>query len=213
MVLIVAIDGPAGAGKSTLGRALAARLGLEYLDTGAQYRSVAVAALRRGIDLDDPTALADLVATVDIVTDDGRVVIDGVDSTDEIRTPVASQAASKVAVVSVVRSGLASRQREWARVHGGGVIEGRDIGTVVFPDAQLKLFITASSAVRAHRRSQDTGESFAEVLESIRERDSRDTGREHAPLVTADGAIVVDTSDRPIDELVQEILTLVAGAS
>ena len=210
-MIVVAIDGPAGAGKSTIGRALAARLGLRYLDTGAQYRSVAVAMMRRGIDLADATTIEATAPEVQIEVLDEQLLIDGVESSAAIRTPEASQAASRVAVLPGVRRELARQQRAWASAHGGGVIEGRDIGTVVFPEANLKLFVTASADVRAKRRSIDTGENPADVLSAIRERDGRDAGREHAPLMTADGARVIDTSDRSVEDIIDEIVDLLGA--
>lgn len=207
-MIIIAIDGPAAAGKSTIGRALAARLSLTYLDTGAQYRSVALAMVRRGIDLDDAALIESIAANVAIEVDDRGVFIDGVESAAAIRTPEASQAASRVAVLPGVRANLVERQRDWAVNHGGGVIEGRDIGTVVFPDATLKLYVTATAEVRAARRSTETGEHATTVLASIRERDARDSGRAHAPLTTADGALIIDTSDRSVDDVIDEIVAL-----
>jgi CMP/dCMP kinase len=211
-VRVIAIDGPAGAGKSTAAKALARRLHLPYLDTGAQFRAVGIAALGRGIDLDDADAVAQVVPHLDVTVDDRGVRVDGRDVTQEIRTAVGSHAASKVAVIPAVRSELAKRQREWAVEHGGGVVEGRDIGSVVFPDATLKLYITASPETRAARRSAETGEAEHEVLTAIRERDSRDKGRETAPLLLADGATRVDTTGLSVDEVVDSILALLAQA-
>ena len=142
--LLIAIDGPAGAGKSTVGRALAARLGLHYLDTGAMYRAVGCAALRRGISVADESAVAELARTIDLDVSDDGVYVDGEDVTTEIRGREVTAVVSAVAANPGVRAELRARQRDWAHDHGGGVIEGRDIGTVVFPDAALKLFITAS---------------------------------------------------------------------
>jgi CMP/dCMP kinase len=205
--MVIAIDGPAGAGKSTVGRALAARLGLAYLDTGAQFRAVGVAALHGGISFDDHDACADLASSFD-ATDDGHVWVGGIDYTSLIRSPEAGQAASKVAVIPTVRSNLADRQRAWASAHGGGVIEGRDIGSVVFPDAVLKLYITASPEVRGARRSAETGEHVDAVMASIRERDHRDKNRDAAPLTATSDSVRVDTSDRPVSDIVEEILQL-----
>ncbi len=205
--VVIAIDGPAGAGKSTVGRALATRLGLAYLDTGAQFRAVGVAALHGGISFDDDRACADLAKSFE-ATDDGHVWVEGIDYTSLIRTPEAGQAASKVAVIPSVRTNLAERQRAWATAHGGGVIEGRDIGSVVFPDAVLKLYITASAEVRGARRSAETGEHVDEVIASIRERDHRDKNRDAAPLTATSDSVRVDTSDRPVSDIVEEILHL-----
>ena len=211
--IVIAIDGPAGAGKSTVAKALARRLGLRYLDTGAQYRSVAVAAVRRGVALDDADAVADLAGTIDLVVDETRVVIDGVEATDAIRTPDASQGASKVAVIPGVRLALQKRQRAWAGEHHGGVVEGRDIGSAVFPDAPLKLYVTASPEVRAERRCADTGEDYDTVLAALRERDERDSARAHDPLHAAGDAVVVDTSNRSIENVVDDLVRLVEAIS
>jgi CMP/dCMP kinase len=210
--MVIAIDGPAGAGKSTVGRALAARLGLAYLDTGAQFRAVGVAVLHGGISFDDHDACAELASSFN-TTDDGHVWVQGIDYTSLIRSPEAGQAASKVAVIPTVRTNLAERQRAWAKAHGGGVIEGRDIGSVVFPDAVLKLYITASAEVRGARRSAETGEHVDEVIASIRERDHRDKNRDVAPLTATSDAVRVDTSDRPVSDIVEEILQLLKERS
>ncbi len=204
---VIAIDGPAGAGKSTIARALAGRLGLEYLDTGAMYRAVAFAALRRGLDPEDVDVVARLVRDLDLEVDDRAVVVDGADATIEIRGPEVTRAVSIVAANPAVREELRRRQIEWAEAHGGGVIEGRDIGSVVFPDAELKVYLTASTDVRASRRHKEVSDlAYEEVAASIAERDARDQEREHAPLVTPDGAVVVDTTDRTVDEIVDEVL-------
>jgi cytidylate kinase len=207
--IVIAIDGPAGAGKSTVAKALARRLGLRYLDTGAQYRSVAVAAMRRGVALDDSAAVARLADTIELLVDESQVLIDGVEATDDIRTPGASQGASKVAVIPEVRLALQKRQRAWAIEHDGGVVEGRDIGSAVFPDAPLKLYVTASPEVRAERRCADTGEDYTIVLAALRERDERDSGRAHDPLLTTGDAVVVDTSSRSIENVVDDLVRLV----
>ena len=209
---VIAIDGPAGAGKSTIARALATRLGLRYLDTGAQYRAVAVATLRRGVDLADLDKVATVAGEMELFVSESVVTIDGDDATAAIRTPEASQAASKVAANPGVRAELRRRQREWADQHGGGVIEGRDIGSVVFPDAVLKVYLTASAEVRASRRHVETGEPLAAVAAAISERDARDAGRAHDPLVEAQGAVVVDTSDRAVDAIVDELVGLLGRA-
>ena len=147
---VVAIDGPAGSGKSTVGRRLALALGLEYLDTGAMYRSVTFAALAHGIDPEDEDKVASLAREVTIdLQDDGVVVVDGVDATTQIRGPEVSRSVSTIADNQAVRTELVSRQREWARRRGGGVLEGRDIGTVVFPHADLKVYLTADPEIRA----------------------------------------------------------------
>ena len=173
--VIVAIDGPAGAGKSTVGRAVAARLGLEYLDTGAMYRAVTFAALRRGIDPADESDVASLAAAVEMELDGSAVIVDGVDATVEIRGREVTAAVSAVAANSQVRAELVRRQRSWVAAHGGGVVEGRDIGSVVFPDATLKLYVTASPRVRAERRVAEIGGNVDDVEASIIERDRKDS--------------------------------------
>jgi cytidylate kinase len=209
--LVIAIDGPAGAGKSTVGKAVARRLGLEYLDTGAMYRAVAFATLRRGIPVSDDGAVAELARTLDLVVGEDGVVVDGLDATTEIRGREVTEAVSAVAANTPVREELRARQRRWAQQRGGGVIEGRDIGSVVFPDAALKLYITASPRVRAERRVAELGGDVAEIAASIAERDRRDMERADGPLRTADGAVVLDTSDLSIDEVVDRIVELLPG--
>ena len=208
--LVIAIDGPAGAGKSTVGRRLARRLGLEYLDTGAMYRAVAYAALRRGIPVSDDVAVAELSRALVLSVDDDGVFVDGVDATTEIRSREVTEAVSAVAANTPVREELRSRQRQWADERGGGVIEGRDIGTVVFPDAALKLYVTASPRIRAERRVAELGGDVDDIAVSIAERDRRDMERADGPLRTAEGATVVDTSELTIDEVVEQIVELLA---
>ncbi len=208
MSTVIAIDGPAGAGKSTVGRAVAQRLGLDYLDTGAMYRAVAFAALRHGIPVTDDDAVADLARAMDLSVSDDGVLVDGVDATLAIRGRDVTEAVSAVAANTPVREELRARQRQWADEHGGGVIEGRDIGTVVFPDAALKLFITANPRTRAERRVREIGGDVDEVATSIAERDRRDMNRVDGPLRAADGAAVVDTTGLTIDEVVDLVLEL-----
>ncbi|HEX9257917.1 MAG TPA: (d)CMP kinase, partial [Acidimicrobiales bacterium] len=199
--------GPAGAGKSTIARVLARRLGLEYLDTGAQYRAITFAAMHRGIEPDDDEVVARLAREVDLEVSERGVFVDGVDATVEIRGPEVTRAVSVVAANADVRKEMRRRQREWAMARGGGVIEGRDIGSVVFPEAVLKLYLTASPETRAQRRHKEVSDlKYEEVAASIAERDARDQGREHAPLREADGATVIDTTNRSVDEIVNEIL-------
>jgi cytidylate kinase len=208
-VRVIAIDGPAGAGKSTVARALASRLGLDYLDTGAMYRGVTFAALRRGIDPDDADRVARVALDVELDVVDTQTSVDGVDASLEIRGPEVTRAVSIVAANPKVRQELRRRQIEWAKEHDGGVIEGRDIGTVVFPDAELKLFLTASPEVRAGRRHKEVADlNYEEVAASIAERDALDEGRETNPLVPADDAVVIDTTNRPIDDILDEIVRL-----
>lgn len=208
---VIAIDGPAGSGKSTVGRRLATELGLEYLDTGAMYRGVTFAALRRGIDPADAEVVGRLAEQVELeLPGDGTLIVDGVDATIEIRGPEVTRAVSLVAANSAVRTELVRRQREWAEVRGGGVLEGRDIGSVVFPDAKLKVYLTASPEVRAERRSKEvTDLDYETVAADIARRDAADQGRDDSPLAEAEGALVVDTSDRAIDEIVADLVSRV----
>ncbi len=209
---VIAIDGPAGSGKSTVARALASRLGLDYLDTGAMYRAVAFAALRRGIDPDDAATVARLAALLDIDVAD-TVVVDGVDATIEIRGPEVTRAVTAVAANPAVRIELCRRQREWGAEHGGGVIEGRDIGTVVFPGADLKVYLTASDSERAGRRSKEVLDmDYDDVAADIARRDHADSNRSAAPLAVADDAVFVDTTGMSIDEVVDRVLALLPDA-
>ena len=208
--IVIAIDGPAGAGKSTVGRAVARRLGLDYLDTGAMYRAVTYAAMRRGVPVHDAAAVAELAREITLDVDDDGVRVDGVDATVAIRGRDVTQAVSVVAANSAVRAELVERQRSWVRVRGGGVVEGRDIASVVFPDARLKLYVTASPRVRAERRVGEIGGDLHEVESAIVERDRLDSTRADSPLLEVDGAIVVDTSDMSIDEVVDQIVELLA---
>ena len=206
-VTIIAIDGPGGSGKSTVARHLAERLGFDYLDTGAMYRAVAFAALRRGIDPSDAEPVAHLVDALELSVGEEGVVVDGVDATIEIRGPEVTRAVSLVAANPAVRTELRSRQREWAAGRAGGVVEGRDIGTVVFPDAQLKVFLTARADVRAERRSQEvTDLDYETVAADLARRDTLDEGREDSPLAQADDALVLDTSGMSIDEVVERLV-------
>ena len=205
---VIAIDGPAGSGKSTVARALAQALGLRYLDTGAMYRSVAFAALRRGIDPEDPEPVARVAREFELKLDeDGTVRVDGVDATIEIRGPEVTRAVSLVAANPAVRAQMVSRQHEWANRYGGGVLEGRDIGTVVFPDAILKVYLDASPEVRAGRRSQEvTDQSYDTVAADLARRDALDQGRDASPLQMAGDAVVIDTSDLTVAQIVAVVM-------
>jgi len=207
-VNVIAIDGPAGAGKSTIARALAARLGLDYLDTGAMYRAITFAAIERCIPVDDVPAVAELARSVTLDVGEHGVLVDGVDATAAIRTPAITAAVSAIAANSEVRAELRARQQRWADVHGGGVIEGRDIGSVVFPNARIKLYLTASPRVRAERRVAEAGGDIEEIERAIAVRDSKDISRADSPLREADGSVVVDTTGLSIDEVLDEIEAL-----
>lgn len=208
-MLVIAIDGPAGSGKSTVARALAEHLGVGYLDTGAMYRAVTVTALDRGIDPGDADAVRALAEALELRLDGTTVWADGVDVTEAIRTPTTSAAVSQVAKIAGVRRELVARQRAWVADHGGGVVEGRDIATVVFPDATLKLYLTARPEVRAARRAGELGNGdTAAVAAELARRDATDSERAESPLTVADDATVVDTSDRDVPGIVAHILSL-----
>ncbi|MFZ4720151.1 MAG: (d)CMP kinase [Ilumatobacteraceae bacterium] len=209
---VIAIDGPAGAGKSTIGRALAERLGLEYLDTGAMYRAVTFAAMERRVSLDDLDAVAQLSRDVTLEVGDTGVHVDGIDATTAIRTREVTANVSKVAANSGVRAELRARQQRWAAERGGGVVEGRDIGTVVFPDAELKLYLTASPRVRAERRVAEAGGDVDEIERAIATRDHYDSTRADSPLMEADGATLVDTTGLGIEQVLDHILRLLEHA-
>ena len=205
-LVIVAVDGPAGSGKSTVARAVADKLGLAYLDTGAMYRSVAHAALETGLSTDDTEAVVELACKVRIEVG-ARVLVDGSDATEAIRSPEVTRAVTAVAANPAVRTEMVRRQRAWAERNGGGVVEGRDIGSVVFPDALLKVFLTADPEERARRRAAEAGEA---VATDIARRDEADSTRQHSPLTAAQDAVTIDTTDREIADVVDEILGLVA---
>jgi len=207
-VQVIAIDGPAGSGKSTVARAVADRCGLGYLDTGAMYRSVAFAALHGGVSPDDVEVVANLARNMELtISPEGTVVVDGVDATIEIRGPEVTRAVSIVAANPEVRAEMRTRQRRWAAEHGGGVMEGRDIGTVVFPDARLKVYLDASPEVRASRRSKEVADlSYETVATELARRDALDSSRDADPLRTAADAVVIDTSDLTVDEIVDRIM-------
>ena len=205
---VIAIDGPAGAGKSTIAKALASRLNMKYLDTGAMYRAVTFEAMLRELDLDDQGAITVMAQECDLHVGVDRVIINGHDATQAIRGTEVTGSVSKVAANSGVRTEMRIRQQEWATSHGGGVIEGRDIATVVFPDAVLKVFLTASPEVRAQRRVDQSGGNVAEIAAAIAERDLLDSTRADSPLASSSDSVVVDTSDRAIDDVVSELETL-----
>jgi cytidylate kinase len=192
MIFTVAIDGPAAAGKGTISRAVAARFGFAHLDTGALYRAV-------GVKGGDPIEAARALTPEDLARDD-------------LRSLEAGQAASIVAVIPEVRAALLDFQRRFARRAGGAVLDGRDIGTVICPEAEVKLYVTASAEVRAHRRWLEVGGDAAEVLAQVKERDARDMGRADAPLRAAEDAMVIDTSELSIDEAVAQAISLVSRA-
>lgn len=221
---IVAIDGPAGAGKSTVARKLADKLGFTLVDTGALYRAVALAAQREGVAWDDEVNVVAVARRVEVsrslrLVPDAekgvRVMLDGQDVSDAIRTADMGMGASRVSAIAGVRAALLELQRQ-AGESGGVVLEGRDIGTVVFPDAEVKFFLTASPEIRAQRRYDELllrGQKvdYAATLAEVKLRDEKDTNRPIAPLRRADDAIFVDSSDRPVDEIVAEMARRVPG--
>jgi CMP/dCMP kinase len=205
--MVIAIDGPAGAGKSTVARAVAGEIGFTYLDSGAMYRCVALAALWEGVDLDDGGAIGALAERLEIGFDGPRVLLGEREVTGEIRTPEVSAAASRVSVHPRVREAMVERQRQ---LIGSGryVAEGRDICTVVSPESPLKVFLTASDEERARRRAAETGEGVEAVLEAQRRRDARDTEREHGALRAAPDAVELDTTGLSLDEVVDRVVAL-----
>ena len=213
---VIAIDGPAGSGKSSVSQALAARLRLEYLDTGAMYRAVTFAVLRAGGDPADGDFTAAVARTIDVRVTGERVLVDGVDATVEIRGRSVDRAVSVVAANPEVRTEMVARQREWARRRGGGVVEGRDIGTVVFPEADLKVYLKADPEVRALRRARQSGAlghtadgAVESVAADLVRRDTIDSTRQAAPLSVAPDAVVIDTTSKTFDETIEQILELV----
>ena len=214
--LVIAIDGPAGAGKSTVARKVAAALGYLYIDTGAMYRALTLAVLRAGVPVDDPAAVAAAVAGVRIRLEPSpagnRVFLDEEDVTAAIRSPEVSAAVSQVAAIPEVRRRLVTLQRQLA-AEGGVVMDGRDIGTVVLPHADLKVFLTADLEERARRRYLELqaaghGLDLEEIRSNLEERDRLDTGRAVSPLRIADDAVIIDTTDRPVERVVAEVLRL-----
>jgi cytidylate kinase len=210
---VVAIDGPAGSGKSTVARGVAAALGLPTLDTGAMYRAVALAALDAGVELADGEAVAEVAREARVEIDDGATRLDGRDVSDEIRGPRVTGAVSQVSSHPSVRAVLVDRQRAWVEDHGGGVVEGRDIGTVVLPDAPFKVFITARDDVRAARRQRDETAAqrtvaVNDVRDALERRDQADgtLGRATRPEDAAADAIVIDTSDVSAEEVIADLV-------
>ena len=206
--VVIAIDGPAGAGKSTIAKALARDLGIAYLDTGAMYRGVTFAVLRKGLSATDVDAVGRVAQSVVFVQTADTLEVDNVDATAAIRTSEIDAAVSHIAANSVVRDEMRLRQRQWIADHNGGVVEGRDIGSVVFPDATLKVYIVATPLVRAERRVAQHGGDVAEIARAIAERDERDSTRADSPLRQTPDAVVVDTSNRSVDQIVADIRTL-----
>jgi cytidylate kinase len=209
-VKVIAIDGPAGSGKSTVAKALAARLNLDYLDTGAMYRAVAFAAIQKQINPNQIEEITEIAKSLDLELTEESCVVNGVDATTEIRGPEVTSLVSQVATMPEVRIEMVKRQRVWAETRNGGVMEGRDIGSVVFPDAMLKIYLTASEEVRAARRAAEVKEGdVATIAADIERRDAVDTQRTASPLVEAEDAIVVDTSAMTLQQVVDHVIGLI----
>ena len=212
--MVVAIDGPGGVGKSTVSRRLATLLGLDYLDTGATYRAATVAALRSRVDIEDEDSVLDVIRSSRIAYDDGVILLDGESVVAETRSEAVTLAVSAVSAHPRVRAEIVEIQRDWVRQRGGSaVVEGRDIGTVVFPEAPVKVFLTASPEIRAARRAGDAeaaDREVSEIVADLQRRDRADSTRKASPLRKADDAVEVDTSALGIDEVVAAIAGLVA---
>ena len=205
--MVIAIDGPAGAGKSTVAKGVARALGFTYLDSGAMYRAVALAALDRGIEPDDGARLGELAWDLNIDFQGDTIRLDGKPVEGRIRSPEVTIAASRVSVHPQVRQAMVKRQRELIAA-GNYVAEGRDIGTVVSPDSPLKVFLTANEEERARRRAAESGESVTQVQEAIRDRDARDRERADSPLLAAEESVDIDTTDLSPDQVVERIVAL-----
>ena len=203
---VIAIDGPAGAGKSTVARQVSTATGLRYLDTGAMYRCVALAVQQTSTDPHDAQAAGKIAREVSIVIERDAAKLNGVDVSSEIRSSEINGIVSIIAAHTPVRDAMREQQRQWIREQQGGVVEGRDIGTVVFPDAILKVFLTASPEVRAERRVGQSGGDIQSVAASIAERDYLDSSRIDSPLKPSQNSVIVDSSNRTIEEVVAEIV-------
>jgi cytidylate kinase len=208
--IVIAIDGPSGSGKSTVARRLARRLGYRFLDSGAMYRAAALRFLRDGIDVGDHEGMARTLESTEIRLAGDRVHLDGEDVSEEIRTPLVTQHVSVVAAVPVVRHAMVARQRA-AYADEPIVVEGRDIGSVVFPDADHKIYLTATPEERARRRARETDRDVKSVLAEQEERDARDRGRDHSPLVRAEGSVDLLTDGLSIEEVVDRAIAIVSG--
>jgi cytidylate kinase len=204
---VIAIDGPAGAGKSTVAKLVAEATGLPYLDTGAMYRCVALQSVWSNVDSSDTDAVATLAESIDIRVEGLQCWLNNVDVSDEIRTSEIASIVSVIAAHSPVRTAMRTQQQRWIQTHGGGVVEGRDIGTVVFPDADLKIFLTASPHERASRRVGQSGGDLEEIAHNIAERDRIDSERLDSPLRAADDAVIVDSTGLNINEVVTAIVS------
>jgi cytidylate kinase len=207
IVRVIAIDGPAGAGKSTVARQVSTATGLRYLDTGAMYRCVALEVQNSATDPNDADAVGKIAREVSVVIERDAAKLNGVDVSSEIRSSEINAIVSVIAAHTPVRDAMREQQRRWIQAQQGGVVEGRDIGTVVFPDGILKVFRTASPEVRAERRVGQTGGDIKAVAASIAERDHLDSTRLDSPLRPSEGSVIVDSSNRTIEEVVAEIVS------
>jgi cytidylate kinase len=214
--VVVTVDGPAGVGKSTVARAVAAALHIPYLDTGAFYRAATLAVVRAGIEPTDPAAVLAVVTATDLDFRDGQMLLDGEAVTQAIRSPEVAALASAVSTLPEVRRSVVARQRAWVTRQGGrAVVEGRDIGTIVFPGAAVKVYLTADVAERARRRARDpeaAGLTLEEIADQLRARDHTDSTRAASPLRPAEDAVTIDTTVLSVDEVVAIVLGLVAEA-
>lgn len=206
---VVAIDGPAGAGKSTVARLVAKEISVPYLDTGAMYRCVALAILRSEVDLSDVDTISRIAEGIHITLYDDQVCLDGENVSHEIRSGEIGAVVSVIAAMTPVRNAMRSEQQRWIAEHCGGVVEGRDIGTVVLPNADIKIFLTASAQERASRRVQQNGGDLSQVAKEIENRDHLDSTRDDSPLQPAIDSIHVDTTGLSIDEVVDTIVSIV----
>ena len=212
--LIVTVDGPSGTGKSTVSREVARRAHLPHLDTGAYYRAATLAALRSGVPLSSGDDVADVVSASTIDEVDGRILLDGEDVSIEIRGPLVTGHVSEVSAHPPVRAHLVEKQREWVDTHGGSaVVEGRDIGSVVFPEAELKIYLDADPEVRAERRALQAGHDAEAVRGDLIRRDRLDSNRKISPLTVPSGAVIIDTSHLDFESVVEQVMELIAAHS
>ncbi len=208
------MDGPSGTGKSTVSREVARRTRLPHLDTGAYYRAATLAALRAGADLDSAAAVTDVVRSADIAEEGDEIFLDGENVSAEIRGDLVTTHVSQVSAYPAVRQILVQRQRDWVESHGGSaVVEGRDIGSVVFPRAKVKIYLDADPEVRARRRALQAGDDPDEVIADLERRDRFDSTRSISPLAIPEGAVIIDTSELTFDEVVERVLDLIASRS
>lgn len=205
---VIAIDGPGGSGKSTAAVLVAEKTGLPYLNTGSMYRAITFGVLGRGVDPEDWSGIDEVLPQIDLDLSAHAIIVDGVDATEAIRGPEVTGAVSSVSANPTVRASMVKLQQSWVEKSGGGVLEGRDIGTVVVPLARLKIFMTATTAERARRRAIETGQDVDEVEADLIRRDKADSERERSPLRAADDAVAFDTTGIDIDSVVEAIISM-----